>query len=49
MKQTNCEKHSKAICSECKYLDYCDRANVCDGDCGRCDITACENNNGESK
>lgn len=40
----NCEKHSKKQCSECKHLDCCDRANVCDGNCGRCDITDCENN-----
>lgn len=44
MKQPNCEKHSKQQCSKCKYLDQCDRASVCNGDCGRCDITDCENN-----
>ena len=44
MKQINCEKHSKKLCGECKYLDSCDRSTVCDGDCGRCDIYDCENN-----
>ncbi len=43
-KQTNCEKHSKKQCTECKYLDCCDRASVCDGNCAHCDITDCENN-----
>lgn len=38
-----CEKHSKQLCSECKYLDCCDRASVCDGNCSHCDITDCEN------
>ncbi len=43
MNNKNCEKHSKKLCSECKYLDCCDRASVCNGDCGRCDIEGCEN------
>lgn len=49
MKQTNCEKHSKQLCSKCKYLGYCDRASVCDGNCGQCDITECENNQNNKK
>lgn len=42
--QTNCNNHSKKLCSECKYIECCDRASVCDGNCGQCDIYDCENN-----
>ncbi len=41
---TNCEKHSKLICSECRHYDCCDIAKRCDGRCWNCDITECENN-----
>lgn len=39
-----CKLNSKKVCSNCPYLGYCDKANVCDGRCYECDITACENN-----
>ena len=38
------EKNSKKTCMNCKHYEYCDRANRCNGDCGRCDDTTCENN-----
>ena len=40
----NCEKHSKKLCAQCKYYDYCDRASRCDGKCYDCDDNGCENN-----
>ena len=39
-----CEKNSKKTCMNCKHYEYCDRANRCNGDCGHCDDTTCENN-----
>lgn len=33
-----CELRSKKACSECKYIEFCDKAKVCDGDCGHCDL-----------
>lgn len=44
MDLSNCKKYSKKICSECEHFSYCDRANICDGNCYKCDITDCENN-----
>ncbi len=39
-----CRKDSKLYCQNCKFFTQCDRANVCMGDCGECDIVECENN-----
>lgn len=39
-----CKQNSKKTCMNCKHYEYCDRANHCNGDCGRCDDTTCENN-----
>lgn len=35
---------TKKICSCCEHIGYCDKANVCNGNCYKCDITDCENN-----
>ena len=41
----NESKHdSKKYCKNCKHFGYCDRANICDGNCTGCDDDACENN-----
>lgn len=40
----NCKKHSKLLCSQCRYFDQCDIAKRCDGVCYKCDIADCENN-----
>lgn len=40
----NCKKHSKLLCSQCRYFDQCDIAKRCDGICYKCDIADCENN-----
>lgn len=39
-----CKCVSKKICSCCEHIGYCDKANVCNGNCYKCDITECENN-----
>lgn len=39
-----CRTDSKKYCMACRHYDYCDRANRCNGDCGNCDVTDCENN-----
>lgn len=39
-----CRTDSKKHCMACKYYDYCDRANRCDGHCDKCDVKDCENN-----
>ncbi len=44
MNFNNCKKHSKKTCSKCEHFGYCDKANICDGNCHKCDITDCENN-----
>ncbi len=40
----DCKNRTKKTCLNCPYKDYCDRANVCNGECHKCDITDCENN-----
>ena len=39
-----CKQNSKKTCMNCKHYEYCDRANLCNGDCGHCDDDTCENN-----
>lgn len=39
-----CRTNSKKHCMACEHIDYCDKANRCNGDCHICDDYACENN-----